>query len=67
MATPTLILQCANDVIAPRSVGEFVRDAMPNASMVLLNATGHSPNLSAPEETAAAIEQFVRRSTLALR
>jgi sigma-B regulation protein RsbQ len=66
VATPTLILQCANDVIAPVCVGEFVRDRMPNASMVLLNATGHCPNLSAPEETAAAIEQFVRRSTPAL-
>lgn len=67
VATPTLILQCANDVIAPVCVGEFVRDRMPNASMVLLNATGHCPNLSAPEETAAAIEQFVRRPTPALR
>jgi sigma-B regulation protein RsbQ len=35
--------------------------------MVLLNATGHCPNLSAPEETAAAIEQFVRKLTPALR
>ena len=67
VATPTLILQCANDPIAPVSVGEFVRDRMPNASMVLLNATGHCPNLSAPEETAAAIEQFVRKLTPALR
>ncbi len=67
VATPTLVLQCANDVIAPVSVGEFVRDRMPNASMVMLNATGHCPNLSAPEATAAAIEQFVRRSTPALR
>jgi sigma-B regulation protein RsbQ len=63
VATPTLILQCANDVIAPKSVGEFVRDKMPNASMVLLNATGHCPNLSAPDETSKAIEQFVRGST----
>lgn len=67
VATPTLILQCANDVIAPVCVGDFVRDAMPNASMVLLNATGHCPNLSAPEEMVAAMEQFVRRSTPALR
>jgi len=40
---------------------------MPNASMVMLNATGHCPNLSAPEATAGAIEQFVRRSMPALR
>ena len=55
VATPTLVLQCANDVIAPVSVGEFVRDRMPNASMVLLKATGHCPNLSAPDETVEAI------------
>ena len=67
VATPTLVLQCANDVIAPVSVGEFVRDRMPNASMVLLKATGHCPNLSAPDETVEAIEQFVRGSTTALR
>jgi sigma-B regulation protein RsbQ len=67
VTTPTLVLQCVNDVIAPVSVGEFVCARMPNASMVLLDATGHCPNLSAPEETAAAIDQFVRRSALALR
>jgi sigma-B regulation protein RsbQ len=67
VATPTLVLQCANDVLAPVSVGEYVRDRMPNASMVLLNATGHCPNLSAPDETTAAIEPFVRRYTPALR
>jgi len=47
-------------VIAPVSVGEYVRDAMPNGSLVLLEATGHCPNLSAPDETAAAIDAFVR-------
>jgi sigma-B regulation protein RsbQ len=62
VTTPTLVLQCSDDIIAPKAVGEFVRDRMPNASMVLLDATGHCPNLSAPEETAAAIERFVRRS-----
>jgi sigma-B regulation protein RsbQ len=67
VTTPTLVLQCSDDVIAPISVGEFVRDRMPNASMVLLNATGHCPNLSAPEETTAAIERFVRGSASALR
>jgi sigma-B regulation protein RsbQ len=58
---PTLILQCSNDVIAPVSVGEYVRDSMPNATMVLLDATGHCPNLSAPDETAEAIAAFVGR------
>ena len=56
---PTLVLQCTEDVIAPIAVGEYVRDAMPAAQMVLLDATGHCPHLSAPDATAAAIASFV--------
>jgi len=59
ITTPTLVLQCSNDVIAPVAVGEYVRDSMPNASLVMLQATGHCPNLSAPDETTAAIAAFV--------
>jgi sigma-B regulation protein RsbQ len=32
---------------------------MPNSRLVLMKATGHCPNLSAPEETIAAIEDFL--------
>jgi sigma-B regulation protein RsbQ len=56
---PTLILQCAEDVIAPDVVGEFVHRNIPGSQLVRLRATGHCPNLSAPEETAAAIAAFV--------
>lgn len=59
VSVPTLVLQCANDVIAPVPVGEYVRDHIPGAQMVLLDATGHCPNLSAPDETADAIAAFV--------
>jgi sigma-B regulation protein RsbQ len=58
---PILILQCTDDVIAPVAVGEYVRAAIPNSSLVLLRATGHCPNLSAPDDTAAAIADFVRK------
>jgi sigma-B regulation protein RsbQ len=60
VATPTLVLQCTEDVIAPVAVGEYVRDAIPGAQLVLLDATGHCPNLSAPEQTTEAIASFVR-------
>ena len=56
---PTLVLQCRDDAIAPVAVGEFVRRELPRAELVLLDATGHCPNLSAPEETVAAIEAFL--------
>ncbi|HVE45220.1 MAG TPA: alpha/beta hydrolase [Acidimicrobiales bacterium] len=58
--TPTLVLQCTNDAIAPVAVGEFVRDTIPDAKLVMLDATGHCPNLSAPDETFEAIAAFVR-------
>ncbi len=56
---PVLILQCADDPIAPDYVGEYVRSSMPNATLVKLAATGHCPNLSAPRETVDAITAFV--------
>lgn len=59
VTAPTLILQCRNDVIASMSVGAYVHKAMPNATLVVLDATGHCPNLSAPEATTAAISEFV--------
>ena len=57
--TPTLVMQCSQDAIAPEAVGEFVTRSIPSAQMVKLRATGHCPNLSAPEETAAAIRAFI--------
>ena len=63
--TPTLVLQCRRDAIAPVEVGRYIADTMPNAEFVLLDATGHCPNLSAPEETIAAMTPFVRTSMVA--
>jgi sigma-B regulation protein RsbQ len=57
---PTLVLQCTSDAIAPIEVGQFVAESMPRAELVLLPATGHCPNLSAPEATSDAISAFVR-------
>jgi len=48
-----------DDVIAPESVGAFVQRSIPGSELVLLDATGHCPNLSAPAETIAAIKAFV--------
>jgi sigma-B regulation protein RsbQ len=47
-------------VIAPVNVGTFVAEQIPDSQLVLLDATGHCPNLSAPEPTASAIAEFVR-------
>lgn len=60
LRVPALVLQCSRDVIAPQSVGEYVHRHLTDSKFVQLLATGHCPNLSAPEETVAAIQQFLR-------
>jgi sigma-B regulation protein RsbQ len=56
---PALVLQCTDDVIAPQAVGAYVHGQLADSELVLLQATGHCPNLSAPEETTDAIRAFL--------
>lgn len=55
----TLILQCRDDIIASEEVGDFVHQQVPNSQLVILDASGHCPNLSAPTEVISAIRSFV--------
>ena len=57
--TRSLVLQCTDDAIAPTAVGQYVHGQMPDSELVMLDATGHCPNLSAPEATVAAIKAFL--------
>ncbi len=61
--TPSLILQCSEDVIAPREVGEYVSRNIKQSTFYLMNATGHCPNLSAPKETIQAIKNYLAEAT----
>jgi len=55
----TLVLQCSEDAIAPVAVGEYVHRQLSNSEFVQLRATGHCPNLSAPDEVIEAMKRFV--------
>lgn len=59
ITTPSLILQCSDDIIASREVGEYITKNIPNSKLIQLKATGHCPNLSAPDEVIAAIHSYV--------
>ncbi|MFG2539626.1 alpha/beta fold hydrolase [Streptomyces sp. NPDC048511] len=59
VTVPTLVLECRQDVIAPREVGAYIRAAIPGSRLVTLEATGHCPQLSAPQATARAIADFL--------
>jgi sigma-B regulation protein RsbQ len=56
---PSLVLQCSDDPIAPQEVGEYVHSHLQDSQLVQLQATGHCPNLSAPDETVAAIRAYL--------
>jgi sigma-B regulation protein RsbQ len=56
---PSLILQCANDALAPDSVGVYLNERLEGSTLTRLAATGHCPNLSAPQETVAAMRSWL--------
>lgn len=56
---PTLTLQCQEDVIAPVVVGEYMHRHLADDRLVLIDATGHCPHLSAPQATIEAIKDFL--------
>jgi sigma-B regulation protein RsbQ len=59
VSVPTLVLQCSDDPIAPTTVGSYIHDQVPGSRLIVLEVTGHCPNLSAPAETTNAIEAFL--------
>ncbi|WP_419804744.1 alpha/beta fold hydrolase [Terriglobus sp.] len=60
ITTRTLILQCDQDAIAPVAVGRHVHRAISDSQLVLMNASGHCPHLSAPGEVTEAILKFLQ-------
>ncbi len=59
ISVPTLIMQCAEDPIAPLSVGHYMHRVIPNSKLALMKATGHCPHMSAPAETVEMIQRFL--------
>lgn len=57
---PALVMQCSDDPIAPEVVGRYVHDHLAASTFVMMRATGHCPNLSAPEETAELIGNYLQ-------
>jgi len=59
LSTPALIIQCHPDVIAPVKVGEYVLAQIPNSKYDLLNASGHCPHLTAPDQVITSIRSYL--------
>jgi sigma-B regulation protein RsbQ len=58
---PTLILQCNQDLIAPRSVGEYLHKMIPRSTLTIIDNVGHCPHLSAPSPSIEAIDAFLAK------
>lgn len=59
LTIPTLLIHNNNDPAVPVSVGEYMQRTIINSKLVLVNAEGHFPHLSAPEQVIEAIQQFL--------
>ena len=57
--TPTLIVACRDDALAPREVSAFVHEAIPGSRLVMLDASGHCPHMTEPDAVAAAVRGFL--------
>ena len=63
-ATPTLILQCSDDIIAPRAAGEYMHRMMPGSTLHVIDNIGHCPHLSSPDACSAAMFAFLAPMSL---
>ncbi len=61
LQTPTLILQCTDDIIAPVSVGQYMQKVLPQSTLAMIENVGHCPHLSAPSASCEAIDRFLAR------
>ncbi len=59
VSVPTLILQCSDDMVAPTEVGQYLHRELAGSTFRQMNATGHCPHMSDPEETVALIREYL--------
>ena len=59
--TPSLVMQVANDALAPRSVGDFMHRHLRGSELVVLPTRGHCPHMSAPQATLEAMRKYLAR------
>ncbi len=59
LRVPALILQCTDDTIAPPEVGQYLHQNLPGSTFRLMEATGHCPHMSHPEETVRLVREYL--------
>lgn len=68
VATPTLLIECTSDALAPPEVGAYIQSVMGDCRRLVLDAAGHCPHMTAPDLVIAGVTAFVaedRRAAVA--
>ncbi len=61
LSTPAAVLMCTDDNMVPDVVGEFLHDSIPDCELIQLQATGHCPHMSAPQELTEVLRGLLQR------
>jgi sigma-B regulation protein RsbQ len=61
ISQPTLIVQPREDGAVPREVAEFLQREIAGSELVVIDATGHLPHVTAPQAVVAALRGFFER------
>ncbi|MCA1612919.1 MAG: alpha/beta hydrolase [Acidobacteria bacterium] len=59
VSIPSLIMQCSDDAVAPPDVGDYLSRHLPGSTLRVMEATGHCPHMSHPDETVHIIKEYL--------
>lgn len=57
LTVPTVILQSNDDIAVPLAVGQYMANNIPQSRLININAKGHLPHISAPDEVTHTLTQ----------
>lgn len=55
----TALIHTQEDLAVPREVAQYLHEHIPNSTLQIINATGHFPHISAPQELVKALKQLI--------
>lgn len=58
---PTLLIQSQDDIFVPRTVADYLHAAIAGSELSVIDASGHLPHVSAPDQVVAAMSAFLSR------